>query len=124
MITYGIGDLPLIRDIQGTHPPGTQPWYADDMGWEGKFPHILAHLQDFQARGPPRGYFLEPTKSILVVAQGNMDRAEEFFRGMGLKFVKGSWYLGGFIGYGAAEKRWLARKVEGWVESVGTLAGV
>ena len=38
--------------------------------------------------------------------------------------MTGSWYLGGVIGYRAVEKRWLAGKVEGWVESVGTLAGV
>ena len=43
---------------------------------------------------------------------------------MGLQVVMGSWYLGGFIGDGAAEKIWLAGKVEGWAESVGTLAGV
>ena len=33
-------------------------------------------------------------------------------------------YLGEFIGDGAAEKRWLAGKDEGWAESVGTLSGV
>ena len=43
---------------------------------------------------------------------------------MGLLVVKESWYLGGFIGYGAAEKSWLAGKVEAWAESIGTLAGV
>ena len=84
----------------------------------------MAHLRDIQARVPPRGYFLDPTKSILVVAPRNVARAEEFFRGMVLQVVTGSWYLGGFIGYGAAEKRWLAGKVEGWVESVENLAGV
>ena len=38
--------------------------------------------------------------------------------------MTGSWYLGGFIRDGAAEKSWLTWKVEGWAESVGTLAGV
>ena len=77
-----------------------------------------------QARGPPRGYFLEPTKSILVVALRNLSREEEFFCGIGFQVVMGSPYLGGFIGDGAAEKRWMAGKVEGWAESAGTLAGV
>ena len=67
-IAYGIGVLPLIREIRGSHPRITQPWYADDVGAGGKFIHILAHLRDAQARGPPRGYYPEPTKSILVVA--------------------------------------------------------
>ena len=43
---------------------------------------------------------------------------------MVLKVVTGSWYLGGFIGDIAAENSWLDGKVEGWVESLGTLAGV
>ena len=105
MIAYDIGVLPLIREIQGAHTRATQPWYADDVGTGGWFHHILTHLRDMQVRGPPRGYFPEPTKSILVVAPRNVARAEEFFRGMGLQIVTGSWYLGGFIGDGAAEKR-------------------
>ena len=42
---------------------------------------------------------------------------------MGLKVVSRSWYFGGFIRDRAAEKRWLAGKVEGCAESIGTLAG-
>ena len=30
MIVYGIGILPLIRELQDAHPQVTQPWYADD----------------------------------------------------------------------------------------------
>ena len=43
---------------------------------------------------------------------------------MGLLVMTGSRYLGAFIKNGAAEKRWLAGKVEGWAESVGNLGGV
>ena len=64
MITYGIWFLPLIRELQKEHPRVTQPWYADNAGEGGTFDHIMAHFQDMQARGLPRGYFLEPTKSI------------------------------------------------------------
>ena len=53
-----------------------------------------------------------------------MERAEEFFHGMGMKIVTGVWYLGGFIGYREAEDSWLAEKVQGWTESVKTLLGV
>ena len=103
MITYVIGVLPLIRDIWDALPCVTQPWYANDAGTGRKFGHILEHFQDLQARGPPRGYFPEPTKSILVVAQRNVARAYEFFHGMVVKIVNGSWYLGGFVRYRAAE---------------------
>ena len=76
MIAYGIGVLPLIRELRGAHPRVTQPWYADDAGAGRKFSHILEHLRYLQARGPARGYYPEPTKSILVVAPGNVARAE------------------------------------------------
>ena len=31
MISYGIGVLPLIRKLRGSHTRVTQPWYADDL---------------------------------------------------------------------------------------------
>ena len=98
MIAYYIQVLPLIRDLQGTHPRVTKPWYMNNSGSGGKFAHILAHLQELQERGPPRGYFPKPTKSILVMAPQNVSWAEEFFRGMGITVVTGNIYLGGFIG--------------------------
>ena len=72
---------------------------------------------------PPRGYFLEPTKSILVVAPRNVAKVEEFLHSMGMKIVTGSQYLGGFVIYRAAEDSWLAEKVQGWTELVKTLSG-
>ena len=47
--------------------------------------------------GPARGYFPEPTKSILVVSEKNVPRANAYFRGMGIKVVTGSRYLGGYM---------------------------
>ena len=85
---------------------------------------VQAHFRDLQARGPARGYYPEPTKSILVVAPGNVARAEEHFRGLGIRVVTGHRYLGGFIGDADAERDWLREKIQGWSESVKVLAGV
>ena len=84
----------------------------------------MAHLRDLQLKGPAQGYFPDPTKSILVVSEQNVPRATEYFRGMGMKIVTGSHYLGGFVGERGAERRWVQTKVKGWAESVKTLAGV
>ena len=51
-------------------------------------------------RGPACCYFLDPTNSILVVSKENVQRDQIFFRGIGLKVLMGSCYLGGFIGDG------------------------
>ena len=106
MIAYGIGVPPLIRELRGAHPRVTQPWYTDDSGAVRKFSHILEHLWDLQARGPSGGYEPDQKKIILVVAPGNVARAEEFFRGMGIRVVTGHRYLGGFISDREAEEKW------------------
>ena len=76
MITYGIGVLPIIQELWGAHPRVTQPWCADDTGAGGKSRKLLTHFKGLQVRGPLRGYFLEPTKIILVVAPRNVTRVE------------------------------------------------
>ena len=43
---------------------------------------------------------------------------------MGIQVVTRSQYLGGFVWERAAEVRWIHQNVEGWAESVRTLAGV
>ena len=67
----------------------------------------MAYFRDLQLRGPARGYYPEPTKSILVVAETNVSRAKEYFRGMGIQVVTGSRYLGGFVREREAEARWI-----------------
>ena len=124
MIAYGIGFLLLIQELREAHPHVTQPWYADEAGAGGTFIDVKAHFQDLQARRPARGYYPDLTKSILVVAPGNVARAKEHFRGLGIRVVTGHRYLGGFLGNVLAERECLGKKVEGWTESVAILAGV
>ena len=57
-------------------------------GWEIWGRH--GPLRDQQLRGPARGYFPEPNKSVLVVAERNVPRSTEYFCGMGMQVVTGS----------------------------------
>ena len=75
-------------------------------------------------RGNPRDYLPETTKSVLVVSPWNVPRAEAFFRGYGLKIVMVSRYLGVFVGSKAAKDLCMGDNLEGWQDSVATLAGV
>ena len=124
MITYGIGALPLIRDLRSAHPWVTSPWYDDYAGVGGTFQKILENFWDLQAREPAQGYYPEPTKSILAVAPGNVARAEEHFWGIGIRVVTVNRYLGGYIGDREVERSWLKANIKGWTESVTILAGV
>ena len=98
MIAYGIVILPLIRDLCTAHPNSTQPWYADNVGNGGMFDALQDNMSYFLVRGPPRGYFPEPTEIILVVSPQNVQQSEEHFSRMGLQVVTASRYLDGFIG--------------------------
>ena len=70
MIAYGIGVLPLIRELQDDHPRVTQPWYSDDAGTGGAFKQVQVHFQYLQAREPAHETFPGATTKILLVGSG------------------------------------------------------
>jgi hypothetical protein len=85
-----------------------QPWYADDAGAGGNFSSICHYFEQLQELGPSWSYFLEPTKSILVLQGHNNERVESYFRDSKSKVTTGSWYLiGGFIGEGSVQQAWI-----------------
>ena len=109
IIAYGIGVPPLIRELWGAHPRVTHTWYADDAGSGGTFQQILDHFRDLQARGPARGYYLEPNKRILVVSPWNVHRKEAHFKDKGVHMVTRNRY----IGDQESEKEYMAEKLTG-----------
>ena len=54
----------------------------------------------------------------------NVLRMEAVFRGYGIQIVTRSRYLGEFVASELVQDHWLGGKVEGWHDSVATLAGV
>jgi hypothetical protein len=63
MFAYGIGILPLIRQLKVEFPAVEQPWYADDAGAGGNFAEIRRYFRKLEEIGPNFGYFPEPSKS-------------------------------------------------------------
>ena len=79
MNTYGIGVLPIIRDLQDAQTPSLNHGTRMTQG-RGRDSGISWNTSSTSRRGGlPQGYLPEPTKSILVVAPRNLVRAEEFF---------------------------------------------
>ena len=97
MVMYGLVILPLFRELRKAHRGITQPCNADNTESGGTLEGIRIHLDELMVRRPWRGYFLDPTKSILGMSPRNVPRAEEFFQGYGLQIVTGRRYLGGFV---------------------------
>jgi hypothetical protein len=111
-VAYGLTTLPLIRYLQDEVPDVSQPWYADDAGAGGTFSGIKLYFEKLQEKGPRRGYFPEPSKSILVVQEHNREKAEAEFHDYSFKIVMGTRYLGGFIGEADAQQTWVKVKTK------------
>jgi hypothetical protein len=75
MFAYEIGILPLIRQLKAEFPQVEQPWYADDAGAGAKLDEIGRFFRQLREIGPLFGYYPEPTKSILIVRQHNLEEA-------------------------------------------------
>jgi hypothetical protein len=122
MFGYGIGILPLIRQLQKEFPAVKQPWYADDAGAGGSFTDLRKFLLRLQERGPWYGYFPEPTKSILVVRSHNRHTAKSAFTDLQFKVTTRSRYLGGYIGSRVDRELWVQEKAAFWTSAVNDLA--
>jgi hypothetical protein len=122
MFAYGIGILPLIRQLKAESPQVGQPWYADYAGAGAKFDEIERFFWRLCEIGPLFGYYPEPTKSILIVRQHNLKEAR--LRFPAVKVKTGNRYLGGFIGEDEALNVWLGKKNKFWTEAVTDLTSV
>ena len=122
MIVYGLGTLPLIRQLRAEFPEVEQPWYADDGGAAGHFTSILRLFGRLQEIGPRFGYFPEPSKCVVIVSPDNVKAATEAFAKVGFQVATGRRYLGGFIGKRDELQSWLASKTEAWTEVVDALS--
>ena len=102
----------------------SQPWYADDAGAGGSFQAIRKQFESLKKLGPARGYFPEPSKSILVVREANLAAAQAALGDLGFRITTGNRYLGGFIGEAAPQEEWVREQTAAWAVAVTTLATV
>jgi hypothetical protein len=126
MVAYGVGVLPLIRNLKERFPKLYQSWYADDASAAGTLKLIKEFFEELVQVGPKYGYFPEPSKSILVVSSNNQPLALNFVETNNLGFIvkTGARYLGGFVGEETDRNNWLEEKISEWSFGVGELANL
>ena len=78
IITYGIGILPLIKNLKRDIPDITKPRYADDPGALGTFAIIETYFNFITRQGPVRGYYPKTSKSVLTVHPENIEARKVF----------------------------------------------
>ena len=76
--------------------------------------------------GPLFGYFPEENKSILVVREKDVEKAEKIMgdNGSNFKIKTGYRYLGSFIGEKERQTDWVEEKISDWIKAVENLSEV
>ena len=74
--------------------------------------------------GPVRGYFPEPTKSILTIKPAMVEQAKARFDNLRFEVVTGTRYMGGFIGTTADESSHIRKKVNKWSTGINCFSSV
>jgi hypothetical protein len=85
MLGYALGMLSLARQIKSEFPEVEQPWYAGDAAAAAEFTIIHAMFERLLELGPGYGYHPESSKSIVVVAIHNVERAKVYLDDLAFK---------------------------------------
>ena len=66
MVLYGLTLVPLAKLCRVSVSQLVHAWYADDAALAGPIRLIGEAARLIMAHGPARGYYMEPSKSILI----------------------------------------------------------
>jgi len=121
----GEGDEESRERRQTSRLGAVQTWYADDSQADGRLRVLRAWWDAIVRIGPGYGYHCNPSKTYLVVKPHRLAEARELFEGTGVEVVDGACRdLGAFIGDLPRAHRFVAEKVDKWIEMVEKLAEV
>ena len=73
---------------------------------------------------PQRGYYPEPSKSVVICRDDCREQAAKHLEKFNFKYTNGHRYLGTFIGTPEARKQWLEPQIEQWAGRVRKLARI
>ena len=124
MVFYGTTLVPLAEELRAADLGLLSPFYADNTTFDGLVRRIAQLLKLLIKRGPDRGYFPEPDKSLFISENPGQEEAakREFAKeGLVLNFVSGSWYLGAYLGPRDQLEAWVKPKKEAWAHGVRVL---
>ena len=96
MVLYGITLVPLAEDLKVSDPGLLSAVYADNAAFDSLAQQISHILKLFIERGPDRGYFHDPSKSLFILDTPEQEEAvsQEFVvEQIELNFLSGSRYL-------------------------------
>ena len=75
MVLYGITPVPMEEEIQSAEMGIIPPFYADNAAFNGSLHRSAQLLKLLMERGPDRGYFPKPAKSIFMADLPDQEEA-------------------------------------------------
>ncbi len=122
MAMYTISTLPLIRRLNQSIQ---QVWYADDATAGGQLHPLREWWNALREIGPEYGYFVNPTKSWLIVKEAHMSSATDLFQHEGIQItLQGTRHLGATLGSRSFTESYVTSKVTDWTKEVEKLATI
>ena len=123
MPLYGLSTVPLIMSLSSLQ--AKQVWYADDSAASGSLTDLHQWWLNVQELGPDFGYYVNTTKSWLIVKEEFKDTAKELFRDSKINITtSGRPYLGSPIGTSEFMSDFVGSKISLWMKTIKTLNDV
>ena len=101
LVLYGITLVPLAEEMRAVDPGLLSSFHADDASFDSSARQSAHILKLLMKRGPDKGYFPEPYKSLFIPDTPGQEEAakREFVKeGLVLNFTRCSRYLGAYLG--------------------------
>ena len=123
MAIYAVAITPLIRRV--TQKNAKHVWFADDAAGGGKLLGLKAWWDGLNKHGPKYGYFVNSSKTWLVVKGDHHTEAKKIFQDTGVNITKeGKRYLGAALGDGEFVNEYVKQRVLEWERQINRLADI
>jgi len=124
MVIYSVVLTPLMETVRDAQPTILQPWYADSSSFGGTAPTIATAMQMILEKGPTRGYYPEPSKSILICNPAVRNTVQAELGEFHFQYEDGYHHVDGFIGTTEVKAEWLKPQIQQWVRGIKRLTQV
>ena len=122
MAMYAVGIILLIRKVSCDVK---LVWYADDATAAGQMKSLRQWWNNLVSLGPDFGYFVNPSKTSLIVKEPHLAEATKHFQNTNICITtEGKQHLGAALGTEAFIHGYVRRNVEQWIEEVKHLSAI
>ncbi len=124
MVIYGVALTPLMETVRGTLPTVLQAWYTYDSSFQGITAEIAPAMQIILEKGPARGYYLEPRKSVLICNLAIHKMVQAGLQEFNFQFESRYCHVGRYLGSQEAHNQWIQPQIQQWVRGMEHIAQV